>query len=188
MRPEAHTLEVPDAAAAWSALGFRVTDGVCDVGDVRVALERPWGVVTDRGIEGAPDALPLSSAPRTERPAAPAHPNGASAIDHVVALTDLLDRTVSALEASGLECRRRTGHQAFFNLSTLILEVVQAETLAPRIWGLTVVADPLPEGPHLGTAKDAVQPGRRIVTVRPSAGLSGAMAFITPRVRTRRET
>jgi hypothetical protein len=35
----------------------------------------------------------------------------------------------------------------------------------------------------VGAPKGAVQPGRRIATVRPEAGLGTAVAFMTPRVR-----
>jgi hypothetical protein len=36
-------------------------------------------------------------------------------------------------------------------------------------------------GPWLGAPRDAVQPGRRIATVAPEAGLSVALALMTPR-------
>jgi hypothetical protein len=35
-------------------------------------------------------------------------------------------------------------------------------------------------GEQLAPAKDAVQPGRRIATLRAGAGVSPAMAFMTP--------
>jgi hypothetical protein len=55
-----------------------------------------------------------------------------------------------------------------------------------RLWGLTLVAGDVdalarPLGDRLGRVRDAVQRGRRIATVQPSAGLSVPLAFITPR-------
>jgi catechol 2,3-dioxygenase-like lactoylglutathione lyase family enzyme len=52
-------------------------------------------------------------------------------------------------------------------------------------WGLVFVVADLQRcadllGEHLGQARDAVQPGRRIATLRRSAGVSVPVAFITP--------
>src|SRR5215211_32274 len=70
----------------------------------------------------------------------------------------------------------------FFNLRTLVLEVVEAEGADPRLWGLTVVVEDLEAlGPPVGEPRDAVQPGRRIATVPEEAGLPAALAFMTPR-------
>jgi len=106
-------------------------------------------------------------------------------VDHVVALTDDMDRTLAALRDAGLELRRERrapARQAFFNLRTLILEVVEAPGRAPALWGLTVVVEDLGAlGPLVGEPHDAVQPGRRIATVRREAGLPTALAFMTPR-------
>jgi hypothetical protein len=82
--------------------------------------------------------------------------------------------------------------QAFFNLATTILEVgeVQEPEAPARFWGLTIVVEDLAAalarlGPLLGTPREAVQPGRRIATMRRDARLGLAVALITPRVRTR---
>ncbi len=55
-----------------------------------------------------------------------------------------------------------------------------------RFWGLTLVVSDLDAaaarlGSRLGAVKDAVQPGRRIATVRREAGLSVPLALMTPR-------
>jgi hypothetical protein len=115
----------------------------------------------------------------------------------VVALTPDLDRTTQALEAAGLDLRRvrdagERGRQAFFHLSTALLEVGQPASGLPagepaRFWGLVVVVEDLDRaaeamGDRLGEPRDAVQPGRRIATVRSeAAGLSVALALMTPR-------
>jgi hypothetical protein len=118
-------------------------------------------------------------------------------LDHVVAFTDSLDRTTAALEAVGLDLRRRRDPpeapvpQGFFNLSTTILEVGETDRArGAAFWGLTLAVEDLDGmaerlGPLLGTPRDAVQPGRRIATLRREAGLSMPVALMTPRVRTR---
>ena len=192
--PAIEELEIADGAAAWSAAGFDVEDGVCAVSRVRLRLTGKGAV---RGIvgwtlgNGEPAAVP-----------APPHPNGAVALDHVVMLSPRLDRTVAELEQQGFDLRRvREGptpggstRQAFFRAGEPILEVVQAPEGTSvardpegqaRLWGLAFIVEDLDEsarrlGELLGTPRDAVQPGRRIATVRPAAGLGPAVAFMTP--------
>ena len=150
------------------------------------------------------DGLPTTRSERQPPAAAPAHPNGIAAIDHVVAITPALERTVAALEAAGLELRRireeptpaGAPRQAFFRLGPTILEVVQEpeEAIARGggadrpafFWGLALVAPDLEAtaaglGEHVGEARAAVQPGRRIATLRRSAGLSLPVALMSPR-------
>ena len=68
----------------------------------------------------------------------------------------------------------------------LLVEAPAEDASAPaRFWGLVVVVSDLDAlarrlGPHLSPVKPAVQPGRRIATVRGSAGVSPALAFMTP--------
>ncbi len=57
-----------------------------------------------------------------------------------------------------------------------------------RLWGVTAVVEDLDAlaarlGDRLGAPGDAVQPGRRIATLRREAGLGVPLAFMTPRVR-----
>jgi hypothetical protein len=126
------------------------------------------------------------------------------AIDHIVAMSPHLERTVSALQAAGLDLRRLreeptpagAPRQAFFRLGHEILEVVQEpdELLAraggrdrpARFWGLALLAEDLEQamaafGSSVGVAKSAVQPGRRIATVTRSAGLSLPVALMSRR-------
>jgi hypothetical protein len=117
-------------------------------------------------------------------------------IDHLVVLTPKLERTIEALEDAGLELRRvREGdtgmgrfRQAFFRVGRPILEVVEAADMdagAPaRFWGITfttadIDASAAVLGDKLGRVKDAVQPGRRIATVRKEAGLGLPVALIS---------
>jgi hypothetical protein len=125
-----------------------------------------------------PDGLPLRAAEGAGL-ASSQHPNGAFAVDHVVVLTGSLDRTVTALQAAGLDLRRRDERMAFLRLGSYILEVVERGDDPPRFWGLVVVVDDPGAVPGAGPAKNAVQPGRRIATVK---GLGTALAVMSRRV------
>jgi hypothetical protein len=205
-------LTVADPPAAWAALGFAVEGETCVLGEVRVRLAGAeagrglagWAL---RGLErGELDGLPTERSEREPPAPALAHPNGIAAIDHVVAITPALERTVAALRAAGLDLRRireeptpaGAPRQAFFRLGATILEVVQEPPEAIEkgggadrpafFWGLALTAPDLDAtvaalGEHVGEPREAVQPGRRIATVRRSAGLSLPLALITPPVR-----
>ena len=179
----ARAIAVPDGAAAWARLGFAVDREGTRVGGVRIAFGAAELSVEADGLTcERPDGLPLVHARAPARGEAPPHANGAIVVDHVVALTDSLDRTLAALGAAGLDLRRRDGAMAFLRLGELILEVVQRDGAEPGFWGLVVVVPDLGAlGPLVGDAKDAVQPGRRIATVRREVGLTTALAFMTPR-------
>ena len=192
--PTLEELEIADEPADWRALGFEVEDGACQVSSVRLRLV---GKGPRRGILGwkLGDGEPAAAA-------APPHPNGVARIDHVVLLSPDLDRTVEELRSEGFELRRiREGEtpggstrQAFFRLGEPILEVVQAPEGtsvarnpdgSARLWGVAFLVDDFDAlgaalGELLGTARDAVQPGRKIATLRPEAGLGPAIAFMTP--------
>ena len=125
-----------------------------------------------------PDGLALRNGPL--HPVEPfAHANGAFAVDHVVVLTGSLDHTVAALEDAGLDLRRRDGGMAFLRLGSYILEVVERGGDPARFWGLVVVVPDPGAVPGAGPAKNAVQPGRRIATVK---GLGTALAVMSRRV------
>jgi len=181
-RPTARALALPGAAEAWERLGFAPG---APIGGVRTAAGAPALQVAVEGL-GAERPHGLALVTAEDAPAADgAHPNGALAVDHVVALTGDMDATLAALHDAGLELRRERSapaRQAFFNLRTLVLEVVEAPGREPALWGLTVVVEDLGAlGPLVGEPRDAVQPGRRIATARREAGLPTALAFMTPR-------
>lgn len=208
MTPTVDELTVADSPGAWSALGFEVGDDTCVVGAVRIRLAGPdagrgltgWSL---RGVESA--ELEGLATTRSERPppvAATAHPNGIAGLDHVVVIAPDLDRTVAVLRGAGLDLRRireeptpvGAPRQAFFRLGPTILEVVQEPAEATEraggdrpafFWGLAFVAPDLEAtvaglGDRVSEVRAAVQPGRRIATLRRSAGLSLPVALITP--------
>lgn len=201
-------LTVADAPAAWSALGFEVSDDVCVIGGVRIRLAGPdagkgligWSV---RGLESAElDGLATTRSDRQPPEESPAHPSGVTGIDHVVAITPALERTILALRGAGLDLRRireqptpaGAPRQAFFRLGATILEVVQEPPEAIEraggdhpafFWGLALVAPDLDAtvaglGERISEIRPAVQPGRRIATLQRTAGLTVPVALMTP--------
>jgi hypothetical protein len=200
-----------DAPERWSALGFTVADACCQIGCVRLRLAGPaagrgvvrWALraIATTELDGLPTIRTDSAVPAP----APAHPNGVLAIDHLVAMSPALDRTLAALQAAGLELRRTreqptpagAPRQAFFRLGAEILEVVQEPDAVverdggpdrpARFWGCALTVEDLDRtverlGPHVGTIRPAVQPGRRIATLRRSAGLALPVALMSARV------
>lgn len=200
-------LVVADAPDAWRACGFAVDGDVCVVGEVRIRFapeEGRRGLVgwSLRGVESTElDGLATARSERPVPESAQPHPNGITALDHVVAISSDLDRTVAALEAAGLDLRRireeptpaGAPRQAFFRLGEAILEAVQEPAEATEraggdrpafFWGLAFLAPDLDAtvaflGDRASEARDAVQPGRRIATLRRSAGLSLPVALMT---------
>src|SRR3954470_6785815 len=109
MTPRAVEIVIGDPPERWAQLGFAVDAGTVALGGVRIRLGGGAPGIRAVGLTGLraerPDGLALVTADEQE-PGAPEHPNGALAVDHVVAVTDDLDRTTAALEAAGLPLRR----------------------------------------------------------------------------------
>ncbi|HEX3510541.1 MAG TPA: VOC family protein [Solirubrobacteraceae bacterium] len=208
-------ITLADEPHAWSSLGFDVRDGSCTLGSVVVNLagagarehEGPgaglvgWRLrdIASAELDGLPTTLGTSAAPP---PGGGRHPNAITAIDHVVAVSPDLDRTIATLQAAGLDLRRvreeptpaGAPRQGFFRLDEVILEVVQepgevserhgGSDRPAHFWGLALISADLDAtaaafAPHCGEVRDAVQAGRRIATVRRSAGLSVPVALMS---------
>ncbi|HSZ14434.1 MAG TPA: VOC family protein [Solirubrobacteraceae bacterium] len=211
-------LTLADEPARWAALGLDVRDGVCQIGAVRLRFtgdaRKPGvpGIVgwSLRGIasaalspEGELDGLPTTVSQEPVPAPAPVHPNSVVAIDHIVAASPRLDRSVAALQAAGLDLRRireqptpaGAPRQAFFRLGDEILELIQEpdDVIAKaggvdhpaRFWGLALLVEDIDDwaarlGPNVSEVRAAVQPGRRIASVRRSAGLAVPLALMSP--------
>ncbi|ORA34853.1 glyoxalase [Mycobacterium aquaticum] len=201
-------LQIADPADAWVHAGFSVdADSICRVGGVRIALvgqDRGSGIV-GWSLRGLPPAFPdhldgISTRPSNAAAARPAtHPNGVTGIDHVVLLSPDLGRTAAALAAVGVDPRRerdgelggRRIRQIFFRFGEVILEVVGSPETASAgpssLWGITYVVADIDAtatffGDRIGPVKDAVQPGRRISTLRHrDLGMSVRTAVISAR-------
>lgn len=200
--------DVADPPESWALAGFTVDAGaVCRVGGVGIRLvgrECGTGIV-GWSLRGVPaDIRDVDGVPTTatdEPPATPAtHPNGVTSVDHVVLLSPDLARTVTALADLGVRPRReRDGElggqpirQVFYRLGEVIVEVVGAPNTAgdgpSTLWGLTYVIDDVEAtaesfGHRTSPVKDAVQPGRRITTLRHRGfGMSVRTALISPHI------
>jgi hypothetical protein len=206
--PTIDELTLADEPGNWAALGFEVADARCQIGAVSLRFTGKQAGVGIAGwslrdaasteLDGLPTTISTSPVPEP----APAHPNGAVAIDHVVGASPDLDRSVTAMQAAGLDLRRvreeptpaGAPRQAFFRLGSEILELVQEPEQVieraggpqhpARFWGLALLVDDLDSalaslGEHAGSARPAVQPGRRIATVRRSAGLAVPLALMS---------
>lgn len=207
--PTIDEITLADDPSRWEALGFTTSDGVVQLGAVRLTLagrDAGRGILgwSLRGIASSElDGLPTARSDLPPPTAAPDHPNGVMAIDHVVAFSPALDRSVRALQSARLDLRRireqptpaGAPRQAFFRLGEVILEVVQEpkEVIEPRsdgeygptrFWGLALLTDDLDRtveqlAEHSSEIRAAVQSGRRIATLRRSAGLAVPVALMS---------
>lgn len=194
-------LRIGGREEAWSALGFDVdADGTAAIGSVRIELspDVEEGSIASWALDGPDvpdriDGLRTDSARRRD-PGSP-HPNGVCGIDHLVVLTPSLERTTAAFAEIGVDCRRVRDagngvRQGFFLVGDFLVEVVAGAEGDPddpaRFWGLTLVVGDIDAtaellGDKLGAVKDAVQPGRRIATVRKEATGGLPLALMTRR-------
>jgi hypothetical protein len=190
-------LTIGAEAAAWGRAGFAVEDQATRIGSVDLHFAVGGGIVgwrLDSADADEIDGLPFA-APAGPRAPDRQHPNGVTHIDHLVVFTPDLERTTVALEGIGVERRRVREvetddgplRQGFFRLGEVILEVVEHTRVEPgpaRFWGITFTVADLDAaaallGDRLGSIRDAVQPGRRIATMRREAGLGLPVALIS---------
>jgi len=203
--PAIEALTIADDPTGWAEAGFTVDgDGTCRTGTVRLLISphHPGTGVTGwtiAGLDGGGTSIDgLATEAGDGGPAEPAsHPNGVTQIDHLVVTTPDLARTVSALRAHGFADRRTREagdvRQTFFRLGEVILEVVGRDRPSgdgpARFFGLAFTVADLDAtaallGDRLGPAKDAVQPGRRIATLRHEAlGITVPVAFMSAEAR-----
>jgi hypothetical protein len=210
-RPRLVAVEVRADPDAWRAAGFTVgDDGRCRIGTTDLVLSGGDGGFAGWTIAGAiPGQDGLDGVPTNvatdgpSEPVAPAeHPNGVTAIDHVVLAAPDTARTYETLEAAGFALRRvrdggtpeRPLRQGFFLFADVLLEVVGPPEPAPgtsdtaaSLWGITLVTADLSAaaasfGATFSAPRAAVQPGREIAIVAREAGLGVRVALMTPRL------
>ncbi len=202
MTARAEWLVVGGPAEPWERLGLTVVDATVPLfgTGLRIDPDAAPGIARWQLSGIAADVVDIDGL-QTDvvEPATPMlidHPSGAIGLDHVVVTTDALDRTCAAVEeATGAPLRRvrEVGEirQGFHRLGGggLIVEVVERRGLAPApawFWGLVINVEDLDRaaariGPDaIGDVIDAVQPGRRIATVRAELGLGVPVALMTP--------
>lgn len=176
-------------AATLGRLGLAVDAGRAGVGGVTLEAAPGEGIL-GLAVEGAPADGPLPLCPVPSIPDGD-HPLGAVAVDHVVVLTGDVDGTIAALGTTPRRIDERDGRRyGFVVAGTALLEFVgptAPDDRPARPWGLALTVADLGAaamllGPALGAPKDAVQPGRRIATVRHAEiGLGVPTVLLTPR-------
>ena len=124
------------------------------------------------------------------------HALGAVGLDHVVVLTSDLQRTSDAVaDATGCALKRvreaGSMRQGFHRIGPggLIVEIVERPEVDADVaafWGVVVDVEDLDAAcarlgeDRVSGPRDAVQPGRRIATVREHVGLGVPLALMTP--------
>lgn len=144
----------------------------------------PAALDDDGRLDGLPTTVLDQPAPAVGQDDAATHPNGVTSLDHLVLVSPDVERTTAAFGAVGLDPRRTRATdqygapmvQRFFRAGTVILELIGPTEPSPeggrtRFFGLAFTVADLDAtaellAPHLGRVKDAVQPGRRITTLR----------------------
>lgn len=188
----------------WAALGFSVdADGAVPLANGALVFDDATTGMTGLEIadwpapsSGAADVDGVSVTAGDIRPAL-SHRNGATELDHVVVMTDSLERTGDAIEATlGLACKRiretevvRQGFHRFADEAAArgcIIEVVEnAKVKETALFGLVVIVTDLHAmcaelgSDVISEPKPAVQPGRFIATVRQEVGLPTRVAFMS---------
>ena len=194
-------LDVAVDADAWRELGFAVDGaGVCVIDGVAIRLGASGRKISGWSLEGVDAGTDIGGLTITDPPAAGTgskHPNGTIEIDHVVVMSPAPQRMIDALATHGLEPRgqRHTDQygppftQTFFRIGKPILELIGPDEPAgdepARFYGIACTVSDLDAtaeffGDRLGRVKDAVQPGRRIATLRKEAGAGVPLAFMSP--------
>ena len=207
MSPRVEWLTVSGDPDAWRSLGLVVTDDghvPLHGASLRIVAPDESAVpsgITDWTLSGIPahhatiDGLATSVVPPTI-PVFASHPLGAIGLDHVVVMTAQLDRTSAAIvEATGCELKRirevGSMRQGFHRIGSggLIVELVERPEVPDgpaAFWGIVINVDDLDVActligdDRISPPKDAVQPGRRIATIRNDVGLGLPVALMTP--------
>ena len=192
-------LTVAGDADIWRSIGLTVTDAglIPLIGtSIRVVDGADGGsgvigwTLSGVGLDGDPefdvDGLRTGVVEATV-PMFTAHRLGASSLDHVVVTTPDLERTSTAIaSATGCDLKRirdlGSMRQGFHRIGRggLIVELVERPDVSPgpaSFWGLVLIVDDIDAActligdDRVSPPKDAVQPGRRIATVRDTVDL-----------------
>jgi hypothetical protein len=202
LEPRIEWLRVGCDPLKWQRIGCEVTsDGRIPMlfCSLMISADAPFGL-SAWGISGVDSAITEIDGIATVavdplEPVLSQHPNGGTELDHVVVMTNSLDRTCGAITAAtGAPLKRirdlGTMRQGFHRIGRggLIVEVVERPEITDAVaslWGVVInVADidhavDMIGADLIGAAKDAVQPGRRIATLRTEAGLGTAVALMS---------
>lgn len=178
----------------WRSLGFEFDElGGCRIGQVSLRIDTSrdsgflgWAFDPVVGSIDGIETLGLDPASRVDS-------GHFASVDHVVVMTDSLERTSREITRhTGSELRRVREadggvRQAFHRSGEVVLEVVQTpSTSGTSLWGFVLVVPDLVNfaeglGPAvIGQPREAKQPGRLIATIRREVGLGVNLALMTP--------
>jgi hypothetical protein len=186
----------------WARVGLHVVDGRARVAGVVLRFVAGDSGVVAWGLAAGPDSLAAISdidglathVVEYEAAMPPAGRDDIVGFDHIVVMTSSLERTCAAIEGATGEPLKRIREagpvrQGFHRLGEVIVEVVEsAQMTAPTasFWGFVWNVADIDEwcgrlGPDVvSLPRPAVQPGRRIATVRREIGLCLPLAAMTP--------
>ncbi len=183
LRIVAESADASTGLLGWALSGVSPVHAPADTADSGAG-------VTEIDVDGLATEVVEASAPIYAD-----HRLGASGLDHVVVLTADLERTSAAIAAvTGCELKRirevGSMRQGFHRIGRggLIVELVERPDLPDgpaSFWGVVLIVDDLDAaceliGPErISPPKDAVQPGRRIATIRADVGLGLPVALMT---------
>lgn len=192
-------LVVGGQPTAWSSIGLTFADGICSVGDFILRLDNArepgissWtlsGCIGDGDIDG----IPTTHGDMASMPQPDSAIMDILGVDHVVVMSNDLERTSAAFSrvtGEPLKRIREAGdgvRQGFHRLGSVIIEIVEQKRVErTMLWGFVLTVNNLDDvarhvGPDvLSPPRDAVQPGRRIAAFRGGVGLGVAVALMTP--------
>ncbi len=202
--PRVEWLTVAGDVDTWRSLGLTVTtEGLiplvgASIRIVAATADQDPGI-TGWALSGVQDVSEIDGlVTEVVAPLAPTyaqHALRASGLDHVVVSTADLERTSEAIAlATNCELKRirevGTMRQGFHRIGRggLIVELVERPDLPAgpaSFWGLVLIVDDIDAAYELigseriSPPKDAVQPGRRIATIRADVGLGLPVALMT---------
>lgn len=202
--PKAEWLTITGDPDAWRAIGLTVgSDGLIPLFGTSLRIVEPLTAASPLGLtgwafSGISDTAEVAGFPAEVVEAGPplfaAHELGAAQLDHVVIFTADMDAVSAGVEsATGCERRRvrelETMRQGFHRIGRggLIVEIVEHAdgNRTTEMWGVVVIVDDLDAAcallgdDRVSAPKDAVQPGRRIATIRAGVGLGCAVALMS---------
>lgn len=199
--PTIAELHVGDDPSAWERLGFRINQRRCLVGRTEVVFsDGPTGIHSWALRNSLPSQFGPIPTTFTENPAPEpsiVHPNGSVGFHHVVLMVPEFDKGKTALRNAGVQVE---DGQPFGSPDKAMLRSapkmgdIELELIGPKsedqsrnwdLWGLVIAVSDIEAttefvGDLLGRVKPAVQPHRRIATLRKEAELGVAVAFLGP--------
>ena len=200
--PTIAELHVGDDPSAWERLGFCINENRSLIGRTEVVFsDGPKGIHSWVLRNSMPSQFGPIPTTFTENPVpnpSIAHPNGSIGFHHVVLMVPAFDIGKTALSNAGVQVEQG---RPFGSTEKAMLRSapkmgdIELELIGPesedrsrhwQLWGLVIAVDDIDEtadflGDLIGQVKPAVQPSRRIATVKKEAELGVAVAFLGPR-------